>query len=124
MGTTATHFRLSRLKDSAARALAEAPGLVMKCVPLVVGSARYPAPQSVALPKFAANAIGRARLCRADFRCSKDQVAAILQKAFLFFEINRPSFSPRFAVANADPILQMIPFTTPWWNHGAQLLHG
>jgi len=32
LGTAIAHFRLSRLEDSAARALAESPGLVVKLV--------------------------------------------------------------------------------------------
>src|SRR5438270_10267317 len=36
--------------------------------------------------------IGRARLCRADSICLKDQAAVILPKASLFFAINRRLF--------------------------------
>src|SRR5437762_13049602 len=49
--------------------------------------------------------IGRARLCRADSICLKDQAAIIRPKASLFFAINRRLFLPQFAVASADPII-------------------
>src|SRR5437899_12105066 len=64
LGTAIAHFRLSRLEDSVARTLAESAGLVVKAY-IVFGSARYPTPQSVALPKPSRIQFGRARLCRA-----------------------------------------------------------